>query len=232
MLFTGSIGVGKTHLAVGVLRRLVQERGVRGLFATTANCLRTSRTATTPRSTPPNSSCSSPSSPPKSWYSTTWARKNPMSGYGIPSHLSSTRATTTSNPPSSPQITLIYRPAAEMPPMPNAPLANRPSAIASATACAPASPRCACGANDRQGFSPNRSPTREVRLRPCRFILPIFHRVKNCVRPSKSSDSSPWPRWSGLTWTRSTVANRFPTVSLRISTPRNPNGWGSPPDCS
>src|SRR6202034_2669908 len=32
MLFTGSIGVGKTHLAVGVLRRLVQERGVRGLF--------------------------------------------------------------------------------------------------------------------------------------------------------------------------------------------------------
>jgi DNA replication protein DnaC len=32
LLFAGSIGVGKTHLAVGVLRRLVQERGVRGLF--------------------------------------------------------------------------------------------------------------------------------------------------------------------------------------------------------
>ena len=32
LLFTGSIGVGKTHRAVGVLRRLVQERGVRGLF--------------------------------------------------------------------------------------------------------------------------------------------------------------------------------------------------------
>ena len=32
LLFIGSIGVGKTHLAVGVLRRLVQERGVRGLF--------------------------------------------------------------------------------------------------------------------------------------------------------------------------------------------------------
>lgn len=32
LLFTGSIGVGKTHLAVGVLRRLVNERGVRGLF--------------------------------------------------------------------------------------------------------------------------------------------------------------------------------------------------------
>ena len=32
LLFTGSIGVGKTHLAVGVLNRLVQECGVRGLF--------------------------------------------------------------------------------------------------------------------------------------------------------------------------------------------------------
>ena len=32
LLFTGSIGVGKTHLAVGVLQRLVAERGVKGLF--------------------------------------------------------------------------------------------------------------------------------------------------------------------------------------------------------
>ena len=32
LLFTGSIGVGKTHLAVGVLRRLVQEKGCKGLF--------------------------------------------------------------------------------------------------------------------------------------------------------------------------------------------------------
>jgi DNA replication protein DnaC len=32
LLFTGSIGVGKTHLAVGVLRRLVRDRGVKGLF--------------------------------------------------------------------------------------------------------------------------------------------------------------------------------------------------------
>src|ERR1035437_9327827 len=32
LLFTGSIGVGKTHLAVSVLRRLVVERGVHGLF--------------------------------------------------------------------------------------------------------------------------------------------------------------------------------------------------------
>jgi len=32
LLFTGSIGVGKTHLAVGVLQRLIRERGVKGLF--------------------------------------------------------------------------------------------------------------------------------------------------------------------------------------------------------
>jgi DNA replication protein DnaC len=32
LLFVGSIGVGKTHLATGILQRLVRERGVRGLF--------------------------------------------------------------------------------------------------------------------------------------------------------------------------------------------------------
>jgi len=32
LLFVGSAGLGKTHLAVGVLQRLVQERGVKGLF--------------------------------------------------------------------------------------------------------------------------------------------------------------------------------------------------------
>jgi DNA replication protein DnaC len=32
LLFVGSHGVGKTHLAVGVLRRLIQERGVKGIF--------------------------------------------------------------------------------------------------------------------------------------------------------------------------------------------------------
>lgn len=32
LLFTGSIGVGKTHLAVGILQALILEKGVRGLF--------------------------------------------------------------------------------------------------------------------------------------------------------------------------------------------------------
>lgn len=32
LLLTGSIGVGKTHLAVGVLHSLIVEKGVRGLF--------------------------------------------------------------------------------------------------------------------------------------------------------------------------------------------------------
>ena len=32
LLLTGSIGVGKTHLAVGILQSLVVEKGVRGLF--------------------------------------------------------------------------------------------------------------------------------------------------------------------------------------------------------
>ena len=32
LLFVGPHGIGKTHLAVGVLRRLIQERGARGIF--------------------------------------------------------------------------------------------------------------------------------------------------------------------------------------------------------
>jgi len=32
LLLTGSIGVGKTHLAVGMLQALIQERGAKGLF--------------------------------------------------------------------------------------------------------------------------------------------------------------------------------------------------------
>ena len=32
LLFTGSVGIGKTHLAVGILRALIGERGARGLF--------------------------------------------------------------------------------------------------------------------------------------------------------------------------------------------------------
>jgi DNA replication protein DnaC len=32
LLFVGTAGLGKTHLAVGVLQRLIQERGARGLF--------------------------------------------------------------------------------------------------------------------------------------------------------------------------------------------------------
>jgi DNA replication protein DnaC len=32
LLFTGTMGLGKTHLAVGVLQRLVKEKGVKGLF--------------------------------------------------------------------------------------------------------------------------------------------------------------------------------------------------------
>ena len=32
LLLTGSIGIGKTHLAVGILRGLITERGVHGLF--------------------------------------------------------------------------------------------------------------------------------------------------------------------------------------------------------
>src|ERR1017187_5558324 len=40
LLFTGSIGVGKTHLAVGVLSRRGEERGVKGLFGDSRELLK------------------------------------------------------------------------------------------------------------------------------------------------------------------------------------------------
>ncbi len=40
ILFTGPCGAGKTHLAVGILRQLVQEKGTRGLFVDFRDLLR------------------------------------------------------------------------------------------------------------------------------------------------------------------------------------------------
>jgi DNA replication protein DnaC len=40
LLLTGSIGVGKTHLAVGILQALVTERGAKGLFCDYRNLLK------------------------------------------------------------------------------------------------------------------------------------------------------------------------------------------------
>ncbi len=40
LLFTGSVGTGKTHLATAVLRKLVLEKGVRGLFCDYQDLLR------------------------------------------------------------------------------------------------------------------------------------------------------------------------------------------------
>ncbi len=41
LLLTGSIGVGKTHLAVGILQALMEERGARGLFYDYRDLLKT-----------------------------------------------------------------------------------------------------------------------------------------------------------------------------------------------
>lgn len=51
LLLTGSIGVGKTHLATGILRKLVSERGQPASSVITAICSSRSRTVITVRST-------------------------------------------------------------------------------------------------------------------------------------------------------------------------------------
>jgi len=50
LLFIGSLGVGKTHLAVGVLRRLLKERGARGIFCDYGALLKDIQMSFNPRS--------------------------------------------------------------------------------------------------------------------------------------------------------------------------------------
>jgi DNA replication protein DnaC len=49
LLFVGTVGLGKTHLAVGVLRRLVRERGVKGLFCDYRELLKSIQNSYNPR---------------------------------------------------------------------------------------------------------------------------------------------------------------------------------------
>jgi len=50
LLLIGSLGSGKTHLAVGVLRRLIQERGARGIFCDYGALLKDIQKSFNPRS--------------------------------------------------------------------------------------------------------------------------------------------------------------------------------------
>jgi DNA replication protein DnaC len=143
LLFTGSIGVGKTHLAVGVLRRLVQERGVKGLFCDYRELLKNIQNSYNPQVNTTELELLKPvfaaevlvlddlgAQKPNEWVWDTVAL--------ILNTRYNDRQTTiiTTNYPTSP-------PAAAQRPRPSAPPASRPSATASATACARAWPRCA-----------------------------------------------------------------------------------------
>ncbi len=49
LLLIGSIGVGKTHLAVGIIKELILSKGIACLFYDTVNCSSKSRIPTTTR---------------------------------------------------------------------------------------------------------------------------------------------------------------------------------------
>ena len=72
LLIIGKIGTGKTHLAVGIAKELIVNRGIPCLFYDYANCLRRSRTPTIRRCRPPNWTCFVRCSRQTFWCSTNW----------------------------------------------------------------------------------------------------------------------------------------------------------------
>ena len=110
LLLTGSIGVGKTHLAVGILQALVAERGATGLFYDYRDLLKQVQNSYNRNVLATELEILAPSSKPKSSSSTNSAPPSPPTGSGTPSPTSSTPATTTAAPPSSPPTTPTFRP--------------------------------------------------------------------------------------------------------------------------
>ena len=95
LLFTGSIGVGQTHLAVGLLRELILSRGATGLFYNYRDLLKQVQNSYNPNVAETELEVLGRFSTPRSWCSTRSAPPSPASGSGIPSPTSSTPATTT-----------------------------------------------------------------------------------------------------------------------------------------
>ena len=84
LLFVGTVGTGKTHLAVGVLRRLVREKGVHGLFCDYRELLKSIQNSYNPQVATTELELLKPVFPPRYWCWTTWERRSPMSGCGTP----------------------------------------------------------------------------------------------------------------------------------------------------
>jgi DNA replication protein DnaC len=135
LLLTGSIGVGKTHLAVGILQALIVEKGVRGLFCDYRELLKEIQHSYNPQVATTETEILRPvfdaevlvldelgAAKPTDWV---WD---------------------TVGPPSSRRITPISRPAGSMARTaatePPARCAKRPSATVSESACAPGSRKC------------------------------------------------------------------------------------------
>ncbi len=82
LLLTGSIGVGKTHLAVGILQALVQERGATGLFYDYRELLKQVQNSYNRQVQATELEILPPSSKPKSLCWMNLARPSPPTGYG------------------------------------------------------------------------------------------------------------------------------------------------------
>ena len=94
LLLYGPHGVGKTHLAVGILKEVIRTKGARGFFFETRELLRLVRETYNRGTKKPKWTSSRPCSTPICWCSTTWVRKKLPNGCRKRSASSSIRAIT------------------------------------------------------------------------------------------------------------------------------------------
>ena len=85
LLFTGSIGVGKTHLAVALLRELILNRAASGLFYDYRDLLKQVQNSYNPNVTETEMEVLSPVFDAGFWCWMKSARPSRVNGFGIPS---------------------------------------------------------------------------------------------------------------------------------------------------
>ena len=110
LLIIGPIGVGKTHLSVGILKELVVAKGIPCLFYDYRELLKEIQNSYNAPSPSPRCRSCAPSSIPRCSCSTNSAPSSPPNGCGTPSATFSIPAITTSAPPSSPPTSRTFRP--------------------------------------------------------------------------------------------------------------------------
>jgi len=82
LLFTGSIGVGKTHLAVGIVKALIETKSIDCLFFDYRELLKQIQNSYNASVNATELGILRPVLRPRSWCWTNWAPRSPQNGFG------------------------------------------------------------------------------------------------------------------------------------------------------